>query len=112
MKDTDKRLTEVYNKSLRTVRNMDQLRLVLFSDLHKGQRDAADDFEQCEETYLAALHDYRQSDYEIALLGDVEDLWECWPEPVIAAYSNVLDDGEGLRNCTGSSTLLAHRRQP
>lgn len=86
-----KHLTEVYEKkSLRQEREFSQLRLVILSDLHKGQRDGADDFEQCEPVYLSALDHYWQQDFELFLLGDIEELWECRPRPVIAAYDNVL----------------------
>lgn len=85
------RLTQVYQgHSLIQTRELSQMRLVLLSDLHKGRRDGADDFEQCEATYLAALHYYWQQGFELWLLGDIEELWENRPSPVIAAYSNVL----------------------
>lgn len=86
-----KRLTEVYTKtSPPQGRELADLRVILFSDLHKGQRDGADDFQQCERAYLAALDHYWSQGYELLLLGDVEELWECWPEPVIRAYRPVL----------------------
>jgi UDP-2,3-diacylglucosamine pyrophosphatase LpxH len=66
------------------------MRIALLSDLHKGQRDGADDFTQCEPTYLAAIDHYWQQGSELWLLGDVEELWENFPRPVISAYSNVL----------------------
>ncbi len=71
-------------------RELDALRLIVFSDLHKGQRDGADDFWQCEQTYLAALAYYWQHDFELLLLGDAEELWENRPAPVIRAYVEVL----------------------
>ncbi len=87
-----KRLTQVYEEnSLQQVRAIDQLRLILFSDLHKGQRDGADDFEQCEAVYLAALDYYWPREFELFLLGDIEELWEVTPKQVITAYKNVLE---------------------
>lgn len=65
-------------------------RFVIFSDHHKGARNGADDFEQCEVTYLAALDHYLRDDYTLVILGDAEELWEEPVEPVIAAYCNVL----------------------
>ena len=88
-----KRLADVYtNTSLEEGRELADLRLILFSDLHKGQgkNDGADDFRRCKPTYLAALDHYWNQGYELLLLGDVEELWECWPEPVIEAYRLVL----------------------
>jgi UDP-2,3-diacylglucosamine pyrophosphatase LpxH len=55
---------------------------VIFSDLHKGRRTAADDFRFCEATYLAALDYYYKAGYTLVILGDAEELWE---EPDIGA---------------------------
>lgn len=65
----------------------EQLRLVVFSDHHRGIRDGADDFERCEEAYNAALGYYLEQGYTLVVLGDVEDLWECRPKPVLEAYA-------------------------
>lgn len=90
--DVARRLSEVYTSgSVEQGRELADLRLILFSDLHKGQKDNADDFQQCRQTYLAALSYYQERKFELALLGDVEELWENWPEPVIAAYGDVLN---------------------
>jgi UDP-2,3-diacylglucosamine pyrophosphatase LpxH len=86
-----KRLNEVYQEnSLLQERELSELRLIMFSDLHKGQRDGADDFEQCEQVYLGALDHYWNQGFELMLLGDVEELWECRPVRAIEAYDNVL----------------------
>jgi UDP-2,3-diacylglucosamine pyrophosphatase LpxH len=86
-----KRLNEVYQEnSLLQERDLAGLRLVIFSDLHKGQRDGADDFEQCEQVYLGALDHYWKQGFELVLLGDAEELWECRPARAIDAYDNVL----------------------
>ena len=42
---------------------LDALRWVVFSDLHKGSRDGADDFRRCERAYNAALAYYLDRDY-------------------------------------------------
>jgi hypothetical protein len=62
------------------------MRIVVLSDLHRGAGDDADDFRACKETYRAALAHYLQASYILAVLGDAEDLWECWPSEVIAEY--------------------------
>ncbi len=87
-----RRLAEVHaNATVDDGRELADLRLIIFSDLHKGQRDGADDFQPCEQTYLAALAQYWQQGFELFLLGDVEELWENWPGPVIREYSAVLN---------------------
>ncbi len=86
-----KHLAETYAAaSIDAGRELADLRLIVFSDLHKGQRDGADDFRACEPAYLAALDHYWREGFELFLLGDVEELWESWPATVIREYSGVL----------------------
>ena len=67
-------------------------RYIIFSDLHKGCRDQADEFRLCEPAYLEALDYYHRTGYILVVLGDAEELWE---EPdigaVMAANANVLE---------------------
>lgn len=105
--DVARRLDEVYsNSSPQQGRELADLRLILFSDLHKGQRDDADDFQQCEPTYLVALAHYWQEGFELGLVGDVEELWECWPGPVIRAYNGVLTQEQRFAEASGPSRYL------
>jgi len=70
---------------------LDELRLIVLSDQHKGVRDGADDFQRCESAYLGALSHYLGTGYSLAVLGDVEELWENEAEPVLDRYSAVLE---------------------
>src|SRR5918994_6361403 len=70
---------------------VDDLRWVIFSDHHKGERDGADDFRRCERSYNAALGAYLERGYTLVALGDVEELWECSPEKVLEAYDHTLE---------------------
>src|SRR5215211_5273283 len=79
-------------------------KFVIFSDHHKGNRDGADDFRVCERAYNAALAYYYRLGYTLLVMGDVEELWEEWPESVLKAYSHTLElegkfhqDGRYLR---------------
>ena len=79
-------------------------KFVIFSDHHKGNRDGADDFKICERAYNAALAYYDRLQYTLIALGDVEELWEEWPETVLKAYKHTLElegkfhqDGRYLR---------------
>ena len=65
-------------------------RLVIFSDHHRGAGDQADDFRRCEHAYTAALGWYLKQGYRLALLGDVEELWEETPERALDQYRAVL----------------------
>ena len=66
-------------------------KFVIFSDHHKGIRDAADDFKLCERAYNAALAYYDRLGYTLIVLGDVEELWEEWPQFVVSAYLHTLE---------------------
>jgi predicted phosphodiesterase len=54
----------------------DEHPVIIFTDLHKGTRDGADDFAICEPNYLAALDYYQQRKFYYINLGDSEELWE------------------------------------
>jgi hypothetical protein len=65
---------------------LDALRLMILSDHHRGARDGADDFRRCERAYNAALAHYLEHGYDLVLLGDAEELWECDAVDVIESY--------------------------
>lgn len=69
---------------------LDDLRLIVFSDHHKGSRDGADDFRRCERAYQAALGYYLEQGHSLFTLGDVEELWENSPDEVLEAYPQTL----------------------
>ena len=72
-------------------RDVSGLKLIVFSDHHRGQRDGADDFRRCRAAYHVALSHYLANGFELFLLGDVEELWECRPEQVFDAYADTLE---------------------
>jgi UDP-2,3-diacylglucosamine pyrophosphatase LpxH len=75
--------------------DLDTVKLVVFSDHHKGARDGADDFRLCERAYTAALGYYLEEGHRLYVLGDVEELWENSPEEPLKAYAEVLElEGE------------------
>ena len=61
---------------------------IVFSDLHRGARNLADDFVRCEETYLSALWKYLEDGFTLVGLGDMEDLWKESPASVFTAHSS------------------------
>lgn len=69
---------------------LDDARIVIFSDLHRGVRDSSDDFKRCEATYGRALDYYLASNYTLVVLGDAEEFWECRPRPVVDSYLDSL----------------------
>lgn len=66
------------------------LRLAVLSDLHRGAGDGADDFLACKAVYRAALEHYQAAGCILAVLGDLEDLWECRPSEVVAEHADSL----------------------
>lgn len=65
-------------------------RYAILSDQHKGARDKADAFPQCEAAYRTALTHYREQGFTLILLGDVEELWEQGFDEVARHYADVL----------------------
>lgn len=57
--------------------------VIIFSDHHKGNKDAGDDFASNEKNYLAALEYYYSEGFTYVNLGDSEELWKYKPEQVI-----------------------------
>jgi predicted phosphodiesterase len=51
-------------------------KFIVFSDHHKGAKNGADDFRDCEQTYLHALDYYEANGFHYICLGDSEELWE------------------------------------
>lgn len=94
-------------------REVNEVRIVVMSDLHRGTFDKADDFRRSHRAYRAALGWYLEHDYELWLLGDVEELWENEPEQVVGTYRAVLEleqefrapDGPGLQRFYGNHDM-------
>jgi UDP-2,3-diacylglucosamine pyrophosphatase LpxH len=66
-------------------------RYIIFSDHHKGIRNGADDFRRCERAYNAALAYYFTAGHTLVVLGDVEELWEERPVPVLKTYEHTFE---------------------
>ena len=71
--------------------DLDQTKVIVFSDLHRGQRDHADDFRHCEANYARAMKYYFDEGYTLVTLGDSEELWEGWPKKVVKTYKESLE---------------------
>ena len=63
----------------------------MFSDLHRGIGDRADDFRDCRKIYHAALGYYDSLKYRLFLLGDIEELWERLLLRVVNHYETTLE---------------------
>jgi hypothetical protein len=77
-------------QSSTVIKELRSLKLVVFSDHHRGASDGADQFKPCKPAYHAALGYYLEAGFELLLLGDVEDLWQVRPEVAIQSYQDTL----------------------
>jgi len=67
-------------------------KLILFSDLHKGDNSYADDFAHNMEIYKKAIQQYYEEGYTYIELGDGIELWENYSfEPIYKAHKSVFD---------------------
>lgn len=78
------------NESEREICDINDLKMIVFSDLHRGGGDGADDFLRCERIYNSVLDYYNSLEYRLMLLGDVEELWEADLKEVIKSHSDSL----------------------
>ncbi|HKP32155.1 MAG TPA: metallophosphoesterase [Chitinophagaceae bacterium] len=83
---------------------LNETKFIIFSDMHKGARDLADDFRLAEKNYLTALNYYLEKGYTLVCLGDCEELWENQPDVLMkfnkecfAAESKFLELGRYIR---------------
>ena len=86
-------LTRMYaNKKNDSIVSFDlqKSRFIVFSDMHKGKRDMADDFRLAEKNYLTALEHYFNEGYTLICLGDCEELWENQPKELMEANKAAL----------------------
>jgi UDP-2,3-diacylglucosamine pyrophosphatase LpxH len=65
-------------------------KFIIFSDQHKGNRSWADDFQQSEINYLAALEHYNTQGFNFINLGDSEELWKFKTAELMAGNEKVL----------------------
>ncbi len=70
---------------------LDTDRMIIFSDVHRGARNAADEFRIAEPAYRAALAYYFRLGHTLALLGDAEELWEERPRDVLHHYRETFE---------------------
>ena len=85
-------LTHLYQRTLEQKASDVQLlnidlqkhKFIIFSDQHKGNKSWADDFNQSEPNYIAALNYYNSLGYHFINLGDSEELWKFKPAELLS----------------------------
>jgi UDP-2,3-diacylglucosamine pyrophosphatase LpxH len=75
-----------------------EAKYIVFSDQHKGGKDAADDFRLAEKNYMDALKYYFENGFTLIAVGDCEELWENKPTVVIEKNrANILEEARFLQ---------------
>ena len=82
------RLNEIYkNKNNLPCLSLDAKdKYIIFSDLHFGDGEGADNFARNEETFMTALTYYRHHDFKVILLGDIEEFWQFDLNDIVDRY--------------------------
>lgn len=84
LSDLIRKLSNAKNKGgCKIQANISADSFIIFSDHHKGNRDASDDFAYSEKNYIAALEYYYSKSFHYINLGDGEELWKYKPSEVI-----------------------------
>jgi UDP-2,3-diacylglucosamine pyrophosphatase LpxH len=92
---TFQRLDEDVGKAARLPFDIDNDRIIILSDVHKGDREkGSDDFERNEAVYCCALDFYFQKGFTLVLAGDVEEGWECDLKDIVASYKDTAFEAE------------------
>jgi len=89
-KDIFRALTNAVGKAHKLEAELDELRMIVLSDHHRGRGDGADDFVVCKDAYHAALDYYQEQGHTLVMLGDIEEFWENTPRQVMATYEETL----------------------
>jgi len=66
-------------------------RIVIFSDIHKGDGGDSDDFRENADIYHSALEHYYENGFILILLGDIEELWEDDLDDVMLRYPGIFE---------------------
>lgn len=75
--ETFHRLDEAYKNAFAlNVADLEQERIVILCDVHKGDKTDSDDFKNNEDIYCHALRYYFKEKFRLVLNGDNEETWE------------------------------------
>ncbi len=81
----------IKSKKLKLINtDIQDAKFIIFSDQHKGDKSAADDFKNNEHNYFEALAYYYQNNFSFIDLGDSEELWKFSPEKILPLNKKTL----------------------
>lgn len=69
-----RRIQQDIDNGITITKDFSKDNFIIFSDIHRGNRDSADRFKN-ELIYYKALSYYNENDYNLVLLGDIEECW-------------------------------------
>jgi predicted phosphodiesterase len=72
------------------IKDLQAAKFIIFSDQHKGDKSAADDFKNNESNYLCALDYYNKNKFSFINLGDSEELWKFKAADILPANKKTL----------------------
>lgn len=72
---TDYKLTKAYKRALKMDFD-DTSKYIFFSDQHRGDDSASDEFQRNQKLFIAALEYYYKNGYTYVEVGDGDELWE------------------------------------
>ncbi|NMM48138.1 metallophosphoesterase family protein [Marinigracilibium pacificum] len=84
-------IQNAYDNAFQVKVDIKSLNAIIFSDLHRGTGDKADDFRFASHTYQQALEHYNSLNATLVLLGDIEELWENDIKDVLHSYQNIAE---------------------
>jgi UDP-2,3-diacylglucosamine pyrophosphatase LpxH len=93
-----RRMSTKFNRIYREARkpenvyplDLEKDRLVFFSDHHKGDGSAADDFKKNAALYDNALAFYQREGFRLVVVGDNEELWEASYDQILSGYRELI----------------------
>jgi UDP-2,3-diacylglucosamine pyrophosphatase LpxH len=87
---TKKTLSQLWRSADIPVCDTRGKKYVIISDIHLGDGGGADDFCHNEKTLITALDYYNKSDYNLILLGDIEEFWQFDLEEIVNHYKRTV----------------------
>jgi len=85
---THRRLKQIWENDNIEILSTKGKRYVIFSDLHLGNGGGADNFVHNQKIMNKALRFYKEENYNLILLGDIEEFWQFSLDEIKKKYGN------------------------
>lgn len=84
-------LGNAYENAIRRRIDIENTKIVIFSDFHRGNGDKTDGFHSCHQSYCNAIRYYHDEGFSIYLLGNIEKFNNNRMESIISKYKEVYE---------------------